>query len=210
MENYEIQLLELRTKELSTPKSHISYNHLATLASIESSKEYEKEIYRLAKHLPMQISNWPSFGEYTEDWYNVEINGLKNQLQYCERGSYDIRKDCENQIDLCFYILHVVLSGFTPSALEISQNLDRIKDQRILIWLRMSSEIYFMFQVNQFFGKRVLIKNITWMCQELVRMGVFKTTSEALDSEKHIIKGLCLSGLPDLMAKELYQELKYA
>ncbi len=113
-----------------------------------------------------------------------EVGEFKRQLLYCERGSCDVRENCEN--------------------------LDRIKDQRLLIWLRMSSEIYHMFQVNRYFGIRMLSSNVTWMCQELVRMGVFSNTLDAFKSELHIIKGLMLSGATSDFVSELYRELQNA
>lgn len=210
MENYEKRLFDIKPSELSKPVSCISYQQLAILASIESSKKYEVEVNKLTELLPFKVSKLPSFGEYTEDWFNVEVNTWKNQLQYCERGRTDIRKNCENQIFLYYYILDAVMPSLTSSAMEIFKKLDQIKDQRLIIWLSMSSKIYLMYQVNKYFGKSMLIKNTTWMCQELVRMGIFKTTSEAFNSEKHIIHGLRISGAPIEFAKELYTELKFA
>ncbi|MDA7761626.1 hypothetical protein N8927_00320 [Crocinitomicaceae bacterium] len=210
MENYERQLLSINPIELPKPESSLPYQQLLTLTSIESSNEYEKEVIKLAQQIPFNISKWPSFGSYSEDWFNVEVSVFKNQLQYCERGSFDIRENCQNQIVLFYQILDAVMPRLTSSAIETSNKLDRIKDQRLLIWLRMSSKIYLMYKVNEFFGKSMLTKNTIWMCQELVRMGVFKSTIDAFNSEKHIIKGLSICGTPIETAKKLYNEIKNA
>lgn len=210
MENYESKLLEIKSAKLTKPISRIHYRQLTSLTSIESSKEYGNEVKRLADLLPFKVNRWPSFGDYSDDWFKVEVNEFDNQLQYCERGSIDIRQNCSNQIDLFFYILDAVMPSFTSSAIELSNELDRIKDQRLLLWLSMSSKIYLMYQVNEYFGLKALIKNVTWMCQELVRMGVFKTTSEAFKSDKHILSGLSICGMPIEIAKELYNKLNYA
>ncbi|NLR91731.1 hypothetical protein [Flammeovirga agarivorans] len=210
MKNYEEQLLSISAEELPKPMSILPYQELITLTSIQSSKDYEIELIKLSEKLPFKISKLPTFGGYSEDWFNVEVNGFKHQLQYCERGSLDILKDCHNQLELFFEILNAVIPSFTSSAIEIANTLDVIKDQRLLIWLRMSSKIYFMYQVNHFFGKSMLTQNVTWMCQELVRMGIFETEKQAFNSKEHIIKGICLCGTPNDMAESLYHELKYS
>jgi len=74
----------------------------------------------------------------------------------------------------------------------------------------MSSEIYHLFQINKHFGIRRLNSNVAWMCEELVRMGVFQNTSDAFKSKAHIQKGLILSGLPSDFALSLYWELQNA
>ncbi|MGD9557963.1 MAG: hypothetical protein AB7V25_13150 [Mangrovibacterium sp.] len=207
MENYEAQFLSITTEEMPAPKGGIPYAGLSVLISIKTTDEYERELRKLAKKLPYKTSSWPSFGQYVEDWYRVEVGEFKRQLQYCERGSCEVREDCENIIDLSYQILNVVSPSLTPSASKVAENLDRIKDQRLLIWLRMSSEIFHMYQVNKYFGTRMLNANVTWMCEELVRMGVFESTSAAFRSERHILQGLMLSGLPKSTASMLYQEL---
>jgi hypothetical protein len=210
MENYEAKLLSIKSEELSLPKGNILFGDLIELVSIKNNDAYERSLKKLAIQLPYQTSLWPSFGKYCEDWYKVEVGEFKRQLLYCERGSCTVREDCQNLIDLSYHILNIVSPGFTPSAVRISENLDRIKDQRLLIWLGRSSEIYHMYQVNQYFGVRMLNANVAWMCEELVRMGVFKWASDAFKSEWHIVQGLRLSGLPKGFALNLYQELRYA
>jgi hypothetical protein len=210
MENYEAQLLSITTEEMPQPQGSIPYAYLSALVSIKTTDSYERELRKLAKKLPYKTSSWPSFGQYVEDWYKVEVGEFKRQLQYCERGSCQVREDCENLVDLSYQILNVVSPRLTSSASKIAENLDRIKDQRLLIWLSMSSEIFHMYQVNKYFGTRMLNANVTWMCEELVRMGVFNNTSDAFGSEKHILQGLMLSGLPKSMASILYQELQSA
>jgi hypothetical protein len=113
-------------------------------------------------------------------------------------------------VDLSYHILNIVAPSMTVAAGEIAETLDRIEDQRLLIWLEMSSEIYHSFQVNKYFGVRRLISNATWMCEELVRMGVVASVSDAFKSRTHIRKGLMLSGLPAGLAAKLYLELANA
>lgn len=208
MENYEAQLLSITTDEMLPPKGNIPYADLSALVSIKTTDAYERGLRKVAEKLPYSTESWPSFGLYVEDWYKVEVSEFKRQLQYCERGSCQVREDCENLIDLSYQILSVVSPGLTSSASKVAEGLDRIKDQRLLIWLRMSSEIFHMYQVNKYFGTRMLNANVTWMCEELVRMKVFSNTSEAFKSEKHILQGLMLSGMPKSMAAVLYHELK--
>jgi hypothetical protein len=210
MENYEAKLLSISTEEMPPPKGSIPYADLSALVSIKTTDLYERELRKLAKKLPYKTSSWPSFGQYAEDSYRVEVGEFKRELQYCERGSCQAREKCENLIDLSYQILNVVSPSLTLSASKIAEDLDRIKDQRLLIWLRMSSEIFHMYQVNKYFGTRMLNSNVTWMCEELVRMGVFNKTSDAFKSEDHILQGLMLSGLPKSMAAVLYQELQNA
>ena len=210
MANYETKFLAITSDELPSPKSSIPFSELVGLVSIRRTDAYERELRKLTQKLPYTTASWPSFGQYVEDWYRVEIGQFKRQLQYCERGGCDVREDCENLIDLSYYILSIVSPGLTSSASRVAESLDRIKDQRLLVWLRMSSEIFHMYQVNSYFGMRMLNANVAWMCEELVRMGVFKKPSDAFKSQRHIQKGLMLSGLPRDTAIELYHELQDA
>lgn len=208
MKNYKTKLLLVKPEELVWPKGNIPFGDLVGLASIKNNAEYERSLRKLADKLPYKTSFWPSFGKYIEDWYKVEISEFKKQLIYCERGAYDTRESCKNLIDLSYHIFSIVSPAMTPAALKIAEDFDYYEDQRLLVWLRMSSGIYHMFQVNKYFGMRMLNSNITWMCEELVRMGVFKSTSDAFKNEIYIVKGLMLSGLPKDFTIELYQELK--
>jgi len=210
MENYEAQLLSISPDEIPSPNGSVSYGDLTALVSLKTTNDYERELRKLAKKLPYRTSSWPSFGQYTEDWYRVEVGEFKRQLQYCERGSCDVREDCENLIDLSYQIINIVSPDLTSSAIKIAERLDPIKDQRLLIWLRMSSEIFHMYQVNDYFGIRMLNANVTWMCEELVRMEVFNNTIDAFKSEQHIVQGLMLSGLPKSTASKLYMALENA
>lgn len=208
MENYIDKLVSLQVQELDPPKTSIPFDKLLTLTSIHDPARFEKAIQRLAQDLPFKTNSWPSFGQYIEDWYMVELSEFKSNLLYCERGGYDLRRKCANAIDLAFEILRIVAPGYTEAASKIASGLDRFADQRLLIWLRMSSEIYHMHQVNTYFGLRVATDNVTWMCQELVRMGVFSNEVEAFESEEPILKGLMLSGLPTEYSKRLLRQLK--
>ncbi|MGR6504139.1 hypothetical protein [Shewanella sp. Koi 1] len=210
MENYESKLLSVITDEMPLTKGCVPYTDFSSLVSIKTVDAYERALRDLAKKLPYKTSSWPSFGQYNEDWFRVEVAEFKCELQYCERGSCQVRESCENLIDLSYQIFNIVSPDLTPSALKVAKTLDQIKDQRLLIWLRMSSKIYHMYQINSYFGIRMLYANVTWMCEELVRMGVFGNTSDACKSEKHIVQGLMLSGLPKSTASTLYQELQNA
>lgn len=207
---YESKLLALTIEELSVPKSFIPYFNLSTLLPIIKIDIYEHELKELAKRLPYKTMSWPSFGQYVENYIRVDINAFQYQLSHCERGSCLVIEDCENIIDLSYQILKVVSPSMTPSALNISKTLDRIIDQRLLIWLSKSSEIFHMYSVNKHFGTRALYSNVTWMCEELVRMEVFKNPFDAFRSEKHIVHGIMLSGLPKTVALELYKELSFS
>ena len=208
MENYESQLLSVNTDEMPLTNDCIPYADFSSLLSIKTVDAYERALRDLAKKLPYKTSAWPSFGQYNEDWYRVEVGEFKRELQYCERGSCRVRESCKNLIDLSYQILNIVSPSLTLSALKVAETLDQIEDQRLLIWLHMSSEIFHMYQINSYFGIRMLNKNVAWMCEELVRMGVFGNTADAFKSEKHIIQGLMLSGLPKYTASALYQECK--
>lgn len=210
MENYEAQLLSVNSDMLPAPVASIPYGNLVGLSSIEDNISYEKSIRALSQSLPFEVKSWPSFGEYTEDWFKVEVGQFKRHLYYCERGSCDLRESCTNLIDLSFQLFRIIAPAFTSSASTIVESLDRIEDQRIIIWFRMSSEIFHMYQVNQYFGLRMATENMTWMCQELVRMGVFANPSDAFKSKAHMIKGLMLSGMSNEYAEHLYSELQNA
>ena len=192
------------------PEGHIPFANWSVLFSLKVTDLYQIELRKLVNKLPFNTSSWPSFDQYIDDCYKVEIGEFKRQLLYCERGNCQVRENCENLMDLSYHILNIISPSFTSSAAKVVENLDRIKHQRLLIWLRMSSEIFHMYQVNKYFGTRKLNANVTWMCEELVRMQVFNTTSDAFKSEKHIQHGLMLSGLPKSIASMLYQELKSA
>lgn len=208
MQNYLDKLLSLQPQALDAPKISIPYNKLIKLVSIHEPTVFESAIKELAEELPFKIYNLPSFGQYVDDWYMVELNEFKRNILYCERGGYDLRSKCENGIDLAFEILRIVAPGYTTSATAIAKTLDPIADQRIMIWLRMSSEVYHMYQVNTYFGLRVATYNVTWMCQELVRMGVVATEPDAFENEEYILKGLTLSGMPNEFAREIIQQIK--
>jgi hypothetical protein len=210
MENYLDKLLSLQAQVLDSPKTSIPYGKLLKLVSITESARLEKAFKELAQDLPFKTNSWPHFGRYVEDWYMVELSEFKCNLLYCERGGYDLRNKCADVIDLVFEILRIVAPGYTEAASTIAAGLDQIADQRLLIWLHRSSEIYQMYQVNEYFGLRVATYNVTWMCEELVRMGVFSNESDAFESEQHILKGLMISGMPHEHARRLIHQLKDA
>jgi hypothetical protein len=210
MQNYIDKLLSLQAQILDTPKTSLPYDKLIKFVSIHEASVFESAIKKLAEDLPFKIYTLPSFGQYVDDWYMVELNEFKRNILYCERGGYDLRSKCENGIDLTFEILRIVAPGYTASATAIAKTLDPIAHQRILIWLGMSSEIYHMFQVNHYFGVRVATYNVAWMCQELVRMGVFANESDAFENEKYILKGLMLSGISNEFARKIIQQVKDA
>lgn len=207
MKSYEAKLLSLIADEMPIPIANIPYASLSILLLLNDNDGYEHSIRKLADKLPYKLSAWPVFGQYVDDWYRVEVNEFKQQLQYCERGSCNNVADCEDNIDLSYRIFGIVSPSLTSSALKIANVLDRIEDQRLLIWLQMSSEIFHMYQVNQYFGMRKLNSNVGWMCEELVRMGIFDNPLDAIHSSNHILKGLMLSGLPKSMALKLYMDL---
>jgi hypothetical protein len=210
MENYEDKLLSLQAQVLDLPQTSIPYGKLVKLVSIDEPAVFEKAIKKLAQDLPFETHSWPSFGRYVEDWYMVELSEFKCNLLYCERGGYELRNKCANVIDLVFEILRIVAPGYTEAASTIAASLDHIADQRLLIWLHRSSEIFHMHQVNEYFGFRVAMYNVTWMCEELVRMGVFSNESDAFESEVHILKGLMVSGMPYEYTRRLIHQLKDA
>jgi len=210
MENYKSKLFSLEPSSYSAPKASLSFDDLLELSPLREADLFEKKIRSLSKKLPFKTSSWPSFGNYTEDWFKVSVSEFDFQLSYCERGGCDLRANCETPIDLAFEIFKIVAPTYTDVAAEIAEKLDRITDQRLIIWLRMSSEIFHMFQINKTFGIRAASLNITWMCEELVRMGVFSTPSEAFKEEKHITKGLVLSGLPSEEATDIIEYFKIA
>ena len=208
MKNYFDKLFSLQAQVLDSPKPSIHYGKLVKLVSIHEPAAFEKAIKKLAQDLPFETHSWPSFSGYVEDWFMVELSEFKCNLLYCERGGYNLRSKCANGIDLAFEILRIVTPGYTKAASAIAASLDHLADQRLLIWLHMSSEIFHMHQVNEYFGLRVATYNVTWMCQELVRMGVFSNESDAFESEKHILKGLMKSGMPNEYARRLIDRLR--
>jgi hypothetical protein len=210
MKNYVSKLLSLEPSSYSVPKGSLSYGDLLELSPLREVALFEKKIRALAKKLPFKTSSWPSFGGYREDWFKVSVSEFDFQLSYCERGSCGLRANCETPIDLAFEIFKIVSPTYTRGGETIAAKLDRIADQRMLIWLEMSSEVFHMFQINKSFGVRAAARNITWMCEELVRMGVFASPTEAFNEEAHAINGLMLSGLPKEEAINILNLLKNA
>lgn len=208
MENYIDKLFSLQPQVLDSPKTSIPYGALLKFAAIHNPSLFEKALKELATSLPFKTGSWPSFDGYVEDGYVVELNEFRHNLHYCERGGYDLRSKCANAIDLIFEILRIVSPGYTKTASVLAAGLDRLADQRLLIWLRMSSEIYYMYQVNEYFGLRIATYNVMWMCEELVRMGVFVEASDAFESTEDMLKGLMLSGMPKDDASRLIQQLR--
>jgi hypothetical protein len=210
MENYTNKLLSIQTQPLDSPQTSIPYSELVKLAPIKEPSVFETAIKKLAHRLPFKTESWPSFGSYAEDHFMVELGEFTCNLCYCERGSCTLRSKCTNIIDLVFEVFRVVFPNYTEAARTASMGLERFADQRLLIWLRMSSEIYYMYQVNEYFGFRAATYNVTWMCEELVRMGQFVREIDAFESKEHILKGLIISGMPHEYASRLYQQLKDA
>lgn len=208
MENYSQKLLLLQPKILAEPQTSIPYNKLMSLVSIREPDLLENAMKDLITELPFKTSLLPSFGKYEEYNYMVEISEFKCNILYCERGGYDLRYKCENVSDLIFQIFRIISSSYTHVASSLAKNLDRLTDQRLLLWLKMSSEIYQMYQVNQYFGLRTATHNIAWMCEELVRMGVYSTPAEAFESEMYILKGFTISGMPNKFAKDVLSQLR--
>lgn len=208
MENYIDKLFSLQPHVLDSPKTSSPYGGLLKFAPIRDPILFEKALKELATSLPFKAGSWPSFDGYVEDWYVVELNEFRCNLHYCERGGYDLRNKCANVIDLVFEIFRIISPGYTQAASALAAGLDHLADQRLLIWLRMSSEIYHMVQVNEYFGLRTATYNVTWMCEELVRMGVFSDETEAFKSTQHMLKGLMLSGMPGDDANRLLRQLR--
>ena len=192
---------------LPAPTTSIPFSDLTSLLPLRDHHAYATQLQALAQQLPYPISRWPAFGEYAEDWLSVEISEFKQQLFYCERGGYTLQASSENLIDLSYQIFRAIIPAMTPSTQQAAATLDRIKDQRQLIWLRMSSEIYRMFQINPQFGMRTAYANVAWMCEELVRAGTFPTPQAAFNNREAILHGLTLSGLPHAYAANVYEQL---
>ena len=210
MENYEKKLLSIITTESQLNDSIFSVAELMSFSSIRNIKDFEAAVHSLVERLPFQVSKLPSFGLYLEDWFKIEVNLYGYELIFCERGSYDIKEKSDNFFDIAFEIFRIIFPSLTEPAKNIASTFDRIDDQRLMIWLQMSSEIYYMFIINEFYGYKSSTNNITWMCEELVRMGVAENLQNAFNKKDHIIKGITLSGIPISKANEIYNKLKNA
>jgi hypothetical protein len=210
MENYEKKLLSIKVTESQLKENTFSVAELISFSLIKNIKDFETTVLSLVKRLPFQISKLPSFGLYVEDWFKVEVNMYGYELIYCERGRYDTIEKCDNFFEIAYEIFRIIAPSLTKHAEAIASTLDKIADQRLMIWLQMSSEIYHMFLINRFYGYKSATKNITWMCEELVRMGVADNLENALNKKDHIIKGIALSGLPISKANEIYNKLNNA
>lgn len=210
MENYENKLLSIKTIESTLYENSISSTELISFSSVRNIEDFEKVIHDLTKRLPFRIDKLPSFGLYVDDWYKIEVNQYEYKLIYCERGNNDIREKRNSFFDIAYEVFRITCPSLTEPAEEIATKLDRIIDQRLMIWLQMSSEIYYMFVINKFYGYKSAIKNITWMCEELVRMGVAENLQSSISKKDHIIKGITLSGIPFSKANEIYNKLKNA
>ena len=207
MENYESKLLGLDPIPTARVTSTVKLSELMKYVSVRETEEFEKTIRSLAQKLPFRVSEWPSFDAYVEDWYKVETTQFQFKIFYCERGGYDLRVSCDNFFDAAYEVFKIVIPSFTRSAGLLAARLDHIADQRLLIWLRMSSEIYHMQQINDLLGRRMAAYNVAWMSEELVRMGVADHPGTAFRKKDHILKGLTLSGYPLEQANEIYDRM---
>ncbi len=207
MENYENKLLGIVPIPTERVTSTIQLSELMEYVSIHASGEFEIAIRSLVQKLPFGITNWPSFDAYVEDWYLVEVTPFHYNLFYCERGGHDLRVTCSNFMDAAFEVFKIMIPSFTRTSNLIAAKMDHLADQRLLIWLRMSSEIYHMYQINELFGRRMAVTNIAWMSEELVRMGVADHPATAFRKKEHILKGLTLSGFPLEQANEIYNRI---
>jgi hypothetical protein len=210
MENYLEKLLSLRPEELDPPQAALPYGEFLKLLPINDPLLFGRVLRDLAKRLPFATASWPSFGIYFEEVYMVKLTEFRSDLLYCERGGTDLRRRCANRIDLAYEILRIAAPDLTPTALPLAQGLDHLADQRLLIWLRMSSAIHHMFQVNEVFGLRAAAEDVQWMCAELVRMGVFADETQAFEDREVVQKGLTLSGMPAAFAGDLLRRLAEA
>ncbi|MFH2040372.1 MAG: hypothetical protein ABIJ65_13155 [Chloroflexota bacterium] len=207
MENYEKKLLEIVPLPTERVSGVIQSSELMEYVSIQNAEEMENAIRSLVQKLPFGISFWPSFDSYIDDWYKVEVTPFRYNIFYCERGGYDLRFTCSNFFDAAFEVFKIMIPSYTRTSRLIAAKLDQIADQRLLIWLRMSSEIYHMHQINELFGRRMAVANIAWMSEELVRMGVADHPATAFRKKEHILKGLTLSGYPLEQANEIYNRI---
>jgi hypothetical protein len=214
MNNSIHQLLSLQPAPplapLPAPQAALPYPALLELLIHEDSASFGNALRALAERLPFKTGNWPQFGGgYVDDWFMVEATPFKKHLYYCERGSSDLRKTCDTLLDLAYEIFRLVIPGYTAPAKALADTLHPLADQRLLLWLHMSSGIYHMYQVNPLFGLRTASHNVTWMCEELVRMGAFATPAQAFAEQAHVLKGLTLSGLPLDEAQRIYTQLDH-
>jgi hypothetical protein len=207
MENYEEKLLSIESTDGEQINAVFSFSELMKFSSIRDVNDFEKLIKSLARKLPFKTNSWPRFGNYVEDWYKVEVTQINYNIYYCERGGCDIRNQSDNFFDAAYEIFKIVAPEYTEIANTFAIDLDRIADQRLLIWLRSSSEVYHMLQTNEIYGLRSAADNVTWMCEELVRMGITDSLEDAFNKKTHIIKGLSLSGLSLQQANEIYNRL---
>lgn len=205
--SYERKLMAIRSPVLPYPKERLSdaflKHHLRGITEIE---DYAVAFQTFANTLSFKVPEHLVFGHYAEDCTSVKVENGKYQLYYCERGGWHLEADCRDLVDLTYAIFSDILP-LTASAKTTLASLDRIKDQRLILWLKMSSEIYHAFKVNEVFGERKLKENVSWMSEELVRTQVFKTPESAMQSEKHIVQGFMLGGMPKDMAQTLYRHL---
>jgi hypothetical protein len=208
MENYESKLLGIDPIPTERVISTIKLSDLMGYVSIRDTEGFKKAIQTLALKLPFYIRNWPGFETYVEDWFNVEVTRFRYNFYYCERGGVDLRVSCNDFIDAAFEVFKIAMPLLTRTAGVLAAKLDPIADQRLLIWLRMSSEIYHMQQINDLFGRRMAVANLAWMSEELVRMGVASDPGAAFGKKGHILKGLTLSGYPLEQADEIYNRME--
>jgi hypothetical protein len=201
--------LSIKATKLTAPRPQLNTVDLFKLLSLKDSKSYKKELLDLAFKTSLETS----CGSLSFD-SELLTNGVEGhyliykeftfQYAYSERGSTSIIAKCNNLIELTYYFFKHYIMKHTSSTAEIFKTLDRIDDHRLLIWLRMSAEIYNMFQINKSYGEKTLKCNIIWMCEELVRMKLFTCPSKALRNKQYIIHGLKLSGMPESFAQQIY------
>ena len=206
MQNYVEKLLELDPiQPIYTPNS-APLQLLTAYKATGDAKVLEAMLRALAQRLPYFLGQWPSFSDYEDDWYLVQATFLHFDVVYCERGGLDKRKTGLNFVEVTYEIFKIAQPIYSREAETLAAALERINDQRLLIWLRMASQIKHMFEVNHHFGWRSFYANVMWMCEELVRMGVCNTAAEGFEQREVIIHALKIGGLPEEVAQSMYEQ----
>lgn len=158
--------------------------------TVSNVTDAEQRLSELAVKTPFANKRLPSFDDYQEDWYWIRPAEKAKLFDviYCERGTLSTHyRDCTFPL-VVHAVADLCLPPISHAAVTLAADLDSIKDQRIILWLKQSCVLRQMYELHPQLGNHHAVTTIKWMREELARMGV-----EVKDT--HLIRGLMLSGI---------------
>ena len=210
----------LTAEELPKPSLHISCAELYELDVLKDAYEVIEKLKYFSGRLPFHIeeNSWPGEDKWNSGGQIADFQDGKLRLTYVDSGRAPGRTmRYSNSVEFAYAVCKQIFPRYTASASRAIKTfeLEKIKHQRLILWFEMSSNVYHMSCVNDYFSHRSLVNGVRWMRDELVRMELLDKT-EYLFSEKapsalqrkYLIHGLLLSGMPKPVAKNMLSKIE--